>query len=101
MADDAQNPVTFSDDKQPDAHDQFQRWRAEHPHAFFVNCRSSGGWMLHRVGCPHPGGPDWPIGEWGSLTRTRKECHTDPDALRGWARERGQESLKECSDCKP
>ena len=62
MAEDAQTPVEFCDDDAWDAHDQFQQSRVDNPSGFFVNCRSSGGWMLHRVGCPYPGGSDWPVG---------------------------------------
>jgi hypothetical protein len=92
----------FLDGAQPDAHDAFQRWRADNPAGFFVNCRASGGWMLHRVRCPHHGTTDWQAGgEWGNLTRTRKACSTDRGQLVEWARQQGVSEIQECSDCKP
>lgn len=91
----------FFDGDQSDAHDLFQQWRSDNPAGFFVNCRTSGGWMLHRVRCPHPGDTDWEAGEWGSLARVRKACSADRRELVEWARRKGQTALKECSDCKP
>jgi hypothetical protein len=91
----------FCDDDQPEAHESFQRWRADNQAGYFINCRRSGGWMLHLVTCAHAGEADWPIGEWGSLTRIRKACSTDAAELRRWALERGQIHLNECSDCEP
>jgi len=91
----------FFDGDKSDAHDAFQRWRADNPAGFFANCRASGGWMLHRVGCAHPGSTEWEAGQWGSLTRVRKACSNDLRALIEWARQKGQPSLRECSDCKP
>lgn len=85
-----------------DAHSAFQQWRTDNPGGFFINCRESGGWMLHRVECPHHGSTDWQAGgEWGSLTRTRKACSSNLAELREWARQSGVGDLKSCSDCKP
>jgi hypothetical protein len=90
----------FFDGDQEGAHDQFQRWRAENPAGLFINCRGSGGWMLHRTHCPHYGTTDWQAGgEWGSLTRTRKACAANEAELRDWARQRGVAVLQTCSDC--
>ena len=92
----------FFDGDQADAHDAFQQWRTSNPSAFFLNCRSSGGWMLHRVECPHHGTTDWQAGNgWGSLTRTRKVCSTERKELLKWARQQGASEIKQCSDCKP
>ena len=91
----------FLDGEQPHAHDFFQRWRADHPVSFFVNCRASGGWMLHRVGCFHPGDTDWTSGKSGSLTRVRKVCSTSRRELIEWARQNAPAALKKCNDCKP
>jgi hypothetical protein len=90
----------FFDREQVDPHDRFQRWRAENSGGLFINCRASGGWMLHRVACPHHGTTDWQAGdEWGSLTRTRKACASNEAELREWARRRGVALLQTCSDC--
>jgi hypothetical protein len=90
----------FCDSDYADAHDQFQRWRADNPAGVFIDCRASGGWMLHKVACPHHGTTDWPAGEEsGTLTRTRKACASSEAELRTWARERGVATLQSCSDC--
>jgi hypothetical protein len=90
----------FFDDDQGMAHDRFQQWRANNPSGLFINCRGSGGWMLHQVDCPHHGTTDWQAGgEWGSLTSTRKACASSESELREWARQRGVNTLQRCSDC--
>ncbi len=92
----------FCDDDDADAHNMFQHWRADNPAGFFINCRASDGWMLHRVRCPqHLGDTDWEAGEKGGLTRIRKACSTDRRHLTEWARQRGHATLKECSNCNP
>jgi hypothetical protein len=91
----------FFDEDSADAHDAFQRWRTDNPVGFFLNCRTSGGWMLHRVNCPHHGNTDWAAGPWGCLTRTRKVCSTERKELLQWARQEGESDVKQCSDCKP
>lgn len=83
------------------AHDEFQAWRQDNPTGFFVNCKTQGSWMLHRVTCPHPGGTDWRTGEWGNLTKRRKICSTDRQELLELARQKGISALTRCSDCKP
>lgn len=89
----------FSDHDQPDAHDKFQKWRVEHPTGWFINCRSSGGWMLHRVTCPHHGTTDWRADEgWGSLTRTPKLCSASIEALIELAKSR-RPILLRCNEC--
>lgn len=91
----------FCDNGQTKAHDKFQRWRADNPKGFFINCRASAGWMVHRVGCPHTGDTDLSASVFGSLTRKRKACSTDLRELQHWARKQGHDSLVQCSDCKP
>jgi len=92
----------FCDADQAGAHEAFQRWRAENPAAYFLNCRMSGRWMIHRVGCKHPGNTDWQAEEFGSsLTRFRKVCSDDSGELRAWAHAQGEVEVIGCSDCKP
>jgi hypothetical protein len=91
----------FFDDEREDAHEAFQLWRQENPTGFFINCRATGSWMLHRVNCPHHGNTEWQAGEWGSLTKRRKVCSAKRQELVEWARQRGATTLKTCSDCKP
>jgi len=65
----------FHDREMANAHDEFQKWRAENEDGFFLNWISPNNIMLHRVQCPHFGETDWTIKErkgWGNLGNTKK-----------------------------
>lgn len=82
-----------------ESHADFQQWRQDHPDGFFLNCKP-GRWILHRVDCKHPGSPDWPGDDSGTLTRTRKVCSTQPFELPIWAIKNGK-TIHACKDCAP
>ena len=90
----------FADADGSGAHEAFQRWRGENPSGYVVNCRSESECMLHLSPCGHYGDTDLGPEVWGSLTRHRKACSTDRQALLDWARDRPM-AISECSSCKP
>jgi hypothetical protein len=74
---------------------------AKHDDGFFLNCKTTTVWMLHRSTCPHPGGTDVKAHVWGSLTKKRKICSTNRTELEQRAREKGVHEFQVCSDCHP
>ena len=93
---------TFFDRDDEDAHVKFQRWRTQHwGDGYFVNPKSPNNVMLHRSPCPHLGDTDWARAEegFGSLTKSKKVCSTDPRELERWAGENATSAIKRCRDC--
>jgi hypothetical protein len=92
--------IEFHDKNGPDEHERFQQWRRENHSGFFINCKSPNNMMIHTVSCSHSGDTEWGRdGEWGSLTKNRKICSTNPEELRVWAGKNSGAALKKCRDC--
>jgi hypothetical protein len=89
----------FDDKDLVDAHDQCQQWRRENPGGYFLNLRGPRTAMLHHVACSHIGDTEYDGSHWGSLTKKKKVCSTNEDALRQWATSNYIEEIKVCSDC--
>jgi len=92
--------VAFFGAKDGKAHDDFQTWRRGHRNGYFVNCKSSKLWMLHRVECDHHGDTEFGAAEGGILTKRRKLCSEDKAELIERARQENAKLLF-CNDCEP
>ncbi len=90
----------FADADGPGQHEAFQRWRADNPTGYVINCRTEAEGMLHLSPCGHYGDTDLGPEAWGNLTRHRKVCSTSQTALLDWARGRSM-AIQMCSSCKP
>jgi prevent-host-death family protein len=73
----------------------FKGWLRDHRHGFYLNERSRGAMMLHRVGCHHIGS-----GEGFSTTSNAKAAADSREALLTWAAEKGL-PVVDCSTCRP
>lgn len=73
--------ITFSDKLQSDAHLAFQAWRLKNPNGFFLAQKGRESYVLHHVGCHHPGSPFW---DGVSLTASPKVCSPEPNELLIW-----------------
>ena len=91
----------FHDKSNDNAHIDFQKWRQQHPDGYFLNNKGPSSTLMHRVHCWHlrePGDLDR-TEDSSSLTRLKKICSTDRDALRQWATKEGIQNVKQCQDC--
>jgi hypothetical protein len=92
----------FHDDLDNEAHSSFQTWRRNNPDGFFINCKGMSSWMVHRSDCTHFGNMEWDRRDFEkSLTKLRKACSADYQALIKWVKQDGQADVTPCNDCSP
>lgn len=93
-------PQESSSAVSPDAQAAFQLWQANNTDGDYVNLKAAARGMLHRVGCPHVGGPeDWEP-RFENLVKRAKVCYRDRPTLLSWSNTHGID-LEMCGDCKP
>jgi hypothetical protein len=92
---------TFYVRDDPNAHEQVQAWRREHPDGFLINRKSASSGMVHRVECPHLGDSQWKAESGQDLARQQKICSLNFRELIVWAKENGLSKLAKCADCRP
>ena len=93
----------FHDSESKLLHNDFQRWRKEHLHGYFLSLKTKSRALLHRSACNHPGSVTWQGNTKvkgrkvrHSLTKLRKVCSLNRAKLLLWAR---HQDIK-CSACK-
>ncbi len=95
----------FLDSHERILHDEFQQWRTDNPDGFCLNFKTKSRANLHvSTGCMHLGG--WVVslqdyvdrGIPQSLTKKRKVCSPDLDALIAWA-ETNSVDIVPCRHC--